>query len=136
MSVPGSGGRLSARRTAAAEALRDHDRFVSAQELHMHMVGQGTRIGLSTVYRALRELEAVGGVDVTQTGAGERLYRWRRDGEHQHYLLCRRCGSSRPVESAVIEDWTARVISDSGFAAVVHTVELTGACRPCQPAAG
>lgn len=40
-------------------------------------VGPGVRIGLTTTYRAPRDLEAAGAVDVGPVGAGERLYRWR-----------------------------------------------------------
>lgn len=97
------------------------------------MTADGTRIGLTTVYRGLRDLEAADAVDVVQAGAGERLYRWRPNDSHRHYLICRACGSSRPVDSEVVEAWAGRIASDSGFAAVEHTVELTGVCAGCQP---
>lgn len=100
----------------------------------MCMVAEGARIGLSTVYRTLRDLEEAGTADVLQAGAGEKLYRWRGSGEHQHYLTCRLCGSSRPVKSEIIEEWVADIISDTGFAAVEHTVELAGICAHCQHA--
>ena len=38
--------------------------FVSAQDLYALLVAGDHAIGLTTVYRALRELEADGGVDV------------------------------------------------------------------------
>ncbi|MFJ7238883.1 Fur family transcriptional regulator [Streptomyces olivaceus] len=133
-----AGGRLRPvrRRAAAVEALKGCDRFVSAQELHLRMVAGGTRIGLSTVYRALRDVEELGMADVIQAGAGERRYRWRRSGEHRHYLVCRVCASSRPVEAEVVEAWVASVAFASGFAAVEHTVELAGVCARCQRAGG
>lgn len=99
------------------------------------MTENGTPIGLTTVYRALRDLDTAGAVDVTQPGAGERLYRWRPADDHRHYLICRACGSSRPVDTEAVEEWAGRIAADSGFAAVEHTVELTGVCAGCQPTA-
>nr|WP_206440794.1 Fur family transcriptional regulator [Streptomyces scabichelini] len=105
--------------------------FVSAQDLHAQLTADGSRIGLTTVYRALRELEASGGVDVVQVAAGERLYRRRPADGHRHYLICRSCGRSRPVDSEVVEEWAGQIAADSGFTAVEHTVELTGVCADC-----
>ncbi|MFM9372819.1 Fur family transcriptional regulator [Streptomyces sp. Da 82-17] len=118
-------------RSAILEALTECPTFVSAQELHARLVRSGTAIGLSTVYRALRGLEAAGAVDVAQAGTAERHYRWRWGPGHCHYLICRACGLSRPVDSEVVEEWAGRIAAASGFAAVEHTVELTGVCADC-----
>ncbi|WP_341846377.1 transcriptional repressor [Streptomyces regalis] len=125
--------RPTRQRSALVEALANCHDFVSAQDLYARMTADGTRIGLTTVYRGLRDLEAADAVDVIQASAGERLYRWRPTDEHRHYLICRACGSSRPVDSEVVEEWARRIAADSGFAAVEHTVELTGVCTGCQP---
>jgi Fur family ferric uptake transcriptional regulator len=105
--------------------------FVSARELHALLVAENLPVGLTTVYRALREMEADGGVDVVRDESGERLYRRRSADGHRHYLICRCCGRSRPVESEVVEEWADRIAADTGFAAVQHTVELTGLCADC-----
>ncbi|WP_308299002.1 Fur family transcriptional regulator [Streptomyces sp. GESEQ-35] len=125
--------RPTRQRLALMESLANCHDFVSAQDLHARMTDDGAHIGLTTVYRALRDLEAAGAVDVAQAGAGERLYRWRPTEGHRHYLICRACGISRPVDSEVVEEWAARIASACGFAAVEHTVELTGVCAGCQP---
>ncbi|WP_332108876.1 Fur family transcriptional regulator [Streptomyces gossypiisoli] len=125
--------RPTRQRSALLAALANCHDFISAQELYARMTADGTRIGLTTVYRGLRDLEAADAVDVIQAGAGERLYRWRPGDGHRHYLICRACGSIRPVDSEVVEEWAGRIASDSGFAAVEHTVELTGVCADCQP---
>ncbi|TPQ23216.1 transcriptional repressor [Streptomyces sporangiiformans] len=99
---------------------------MSAQKLHGLLTVHGTRTGLTTVYRALLELEATGGADVIRDEAGERLYRRRPADGHRHYLIC--CGRSRPVGSEAVERWAREIAADTGFAAVEHTVELTGLC--------
>ncbi|WP_411129991.1 Fur family transcriptional regulator [Streptomyces sp. x-19] len=126
-------GRTTRQRAAVLRTLSTCQDFVSAQELHALMTAAGTAVGLSTVYRALRELEATGGADVIRDEAGERLYRERPADGHRHYLLCRNCARSRPVDSEVVEQWAGRIGADTGFAAVEHTVELTGICADCQP---
>ncbi|MBC2904280.1 Fur family transcriptional regulator [Streptomyces cupreus] len=125
--------RTTRQRAAVLEGLAGCQDFVSAQELHARLTAGGHRIGLTTVYRTLRGLVAVGRVDVVRDESGERLYRPRPDDGHQHYLICRACGHSRPVDSAVVEEWADRVSADTGFAAVEHTVELSGICAGCQP---
>lgn len=127
-------GRTTRQRAAVLQALTGCQEFVSAQELHALLTADGTRIGLTTVYRALRELEATGGADVVRDEAGERLYRRRPEDGHRHYLICRCCGRSRPVDSEVVERWAGEIAADTGYAAVEHTVELTGLCAGCQPA--
>jgi Fur family ferric uptake transcriptional regulator len=125
---------MTCQRTAVVHVLVDCRDFVSAQELHALMSTAGKRIGLTTVYRTLRELETWGHADVVRDETGERLYRLRLAEGHRHYLLCRSCGHSRPVDSEVVEAWADRVATEAGFAAVEHTVELTGICARCVPA--
>lgn len=132
VNLPTARQRATWQRSAVVEALAKCHGFVSAQDLHTLIVADGTRIGLSTVYRALRDLEATGSVDVVQAGAGGRLFRPRAADGHRHYLICRSCGHSRPVDSQAVEEWAERVTADSEFAAVEHTVELTGVCSGCQ----
>ncbi|MFH9820154.1 Fur family transcriptional regulator [Streptomyces sp. NPDC017230] len=127
------GGRTTRQRTAVMRSLAGRQDFVSARELHALLVTDGIRIGLTTVYRALRDLEASGGADVVRDEAGERLHRTRLADCHRHYLLCRACGRSRPVDSDVVEEWAGRIATDTGYAAVDHTVELTGIRADCQP---
>ncbi|MFF4762953.1 Fur family transcriptional regulator [Streptomyces sp. NPDC001292] len=127
------GGRMTRQRKAVTRTLAGCQDFVSAQELYALLVAGDHAIGLTTVYRALRELEADGAVDVVRDAAGGRLYRLRPADGHRHYLMCRDCGRSRPVDSDVVEEWAGRIAADTGFAAVKHTVELTGVCTDCLP---
>lgn len=125
------GGRLTRQRAAVLRVLAGCQDFVSAQELHLRLDAAGVPVGLSTVYRALHALERTGQVDVVRDEAGERLYRPRPADGHRHYLLCRHCGRSRPLDSDVVERWAERVGAESGFSAVEHTVELSGVCARC-----
>ena len=125
-------GRRTAQRTSVVKALIDHGGFVGARALHDVLRMQGARVGLNTVYRTLAALVEAGRADVVRDRGGERLFRHRPFPEHQHYLLCRACGLSTPVDSEAVETWAERVADISGFAEVEHTVELTGLCPQCR----
>lgn len=126
--------RATRQRAAVLRALHTRAGFVSAQTLHAALVADGVTVGLTTVYRTLRLLEAADHVDVVRDGDGERLYRPRPADGHRHYLLCRQCGLSLAVDSDEVERWATRIARDTGFQAVHHTVELTGVCGGCRPA--
>lgn len=128
-------GRLTPQRTEVLRALAGCEDFVSAQLLHAGLLATGSRVGLSTVYRTLTALAAVGRADVVRDANGERLFRYRPGTDTRHYLICRQCGLSQPVDSTAVEAWADRIAEMSGFADVHHTVELTGTCTACLAAA-
>ncbi|MBW5425475.1 transcriptional repressor [Streptomyces sp. BG9H] len=130
------GVRRTPQRTAVLETLGRCREFVSAQELHALLAGDGSAVGLTTVYRALRALDRAGLVDVVRDETGERLYLRRPTDEHRHYLICRRCGRSQPVDARDVEAWAERLGETTGFAELEHTLELSGVCRPCRRPTG
>lgn len=99
---------MTLKRSAVQAALADRGDFVSADELHMLLAGRGVRMGLTAVYRALRQLEAAGVLDVTHVRTGRRLFRMRAAEGRRHYLVCRRCYAGRPVDTEAVEQWRDR----------------------------
>ena len=53
------------------QALIRSDGFVSAQALHAALVAGGSRVGLTTVYRALAALAETGRADTVREPSGE-----------------------------------------------------------------
>ncbi|WP_282697317.1 Fur family transcriptional regulator [Streptomyces sp. CC208A] len=129
---PGAWRRTTRQREAVHTALAHSPDFVSAKALHASLVATGVPTGLTTVYRVLQALERAGQVDIVRDEAGERLYRIRSAGGHRHYLMCRDCGRSHPVDTEVVERWVADVPAASGFSDIHHTLELTGVCADCR----
>ena len=128
------GLRRTRQRMAVLDVLGGCRDFVSAQELHTRLLAFGVRVGLSTVYRTLNELERSGRVDVVRDESGARLYRQRRTTGHGHYLVCRCCLRSRAVDAEIVERWAEHLARRLGFTNVEHTLELTGVCARCRPA--
>jgi Fur family ferric uptake transcriptional regulator len=103
--------------------------YISAQTLHEQLRRAGERIALTTVYRALHRYAAVGRIDTAYDTSGEQLFHTGRG----HYLVCRACGSSRPVDAGVVTDWAESQATEHGFADINPVIELTGLCADCTP---
>ena len=122
--------RPTRQRKAVAAALADIDGFRSAQEVHALLAADGTKVGLSTVYRTLQAMADHGELDVLRTNEGEALYR-RCSSEHHHHLVCRSCGATVEVEGPTVERWTKAVAAEHGYTDVSHTLEVFGTCANC-----
>jgi Fur family ferric uptake transcriptional regulator len=122
--------RTTRQRTAIQTLLGATDGFTSAQELHATLVQQGSRVGLSTVYRTLQAMAEAGEVDVLRQENGEALYR-RCSARHHHHLVCRGCGRTVEVEGSDVESWAARIAATHGFHDPSHDVEVFGTCSDC-----
>jgi len=118
-------------KTAVKEALSGSTGFRSAQQLHAVLKGQGSAIGLATVYRALSELVSVGDADSLQSSEGEMLYRACGEGHH-HHLICRNCGKTVEIEAKKLESWADEVAREHGFSNSSHVIDIFGNCPRCQ----
>ena len=86
---------------AVVTALSGSTNFRSAQDVYAQLRSEGSKVGLSTVYRHLQTLSDAGAVDVILTADGETNYRLCSDsvdGSHHHHLVCRSCGHTVEVE--------------------------------------
>ena len=121
---------MTRQRTAVREELERGPHFRSAQDVHDRIRARGTRIGLSTVYRALQAMADAGEVDLLRTRDGETVYRRCSTGHH-HHLVCRTCGRTVEVEGPAVERWAEKMAAQHGFRDVEHTVEVLGTCATC-----
>jgi Fur family transcriptional regulator, ferric uptake regulator len=122
---------MSGRREDVRRALSTSRAFRSAQDIYADLRSTGSKIGLTTVYRALQNLTDAGDIDVLRTDDGEAIYRACRTGEHHHHLVCRMCGTTVEVAGPAVERWAESIGADHGFTDVTHTVEVFGTCATC-----
>jgi len=118
-------------RDAVRQALNATAGFVSAQQLHAQLHGEGSTIGLATVYRALATLADENLADCLQSPDGEQLYRSCAHAGHHHHLICRHCGTTVELEAETVEQWTHSVARAHGFSQVSHVVDMFGTCASC-----
>jgi Fur family transcriptional regulator, ferric uptake regulator len=119
---------MTGRREDVRRELSSAEGFRSAQDIYAGLRSTGSKIGLTTVYRALQVLSDSGEVDVLRTDDGEAVYRVCRTGEHHHHLVCRVCGRTVEIEGPAVESWADAVGTEHGFRDITHTVEVFGTC--------
>ncbi|MUL40217.1 transcriptional repressor [Streptomonospora sp. PA3] len=122
---------MSTRRETVRQALNESTGFRSAQDLYADLRSEGSKIGLTTVYRALQALSDSGEIDVLRTDDGEAVYRACITDTHHHHLVCRTCGKAVEVEGPQVERWADAVGAQHGFTDITHTVEVFGTCAAC-----
>ena len=106
--------------------------FLSAQELHALIVGDGGQISLATVYTQLKRLADAREVDVIMTDRGESLFRRCVVDAHHHHLACRLCGAIVEVDTPELEQWSNEIAARFSYSDVRHVLELSGVCPACQ----
>lgn len=119
------------RREDVRAALSVNEGFRSAQDIYADLRSGGSKIGLTTVYRALQSLSESGDVDTLRTDDGESVYRACESSGHHHHLVCRSCGRTVEVSGPAVERWAETVATQHGFTGVTHTLEVFGTCPEC-----
>jgi Fur family transcriptional regulator, ferric uptake regulator len=110
---------------------RAHD-LTSAQDIYGLMRTEDERApGLTTVYRSLESLVALGLVQAVQLGDGECRYELVRPGEHHHHLICENCRKSLHLDECLIEQFEDNIKTNYGFAIRSHVLEIFGVCKEC-----
>jgi Fur family ferric uptake transcriptional regulator len=123
--------RATRQRAAISDALDRAGGFRSAQGIHDALRAEGSKVGLTTVYRTLQLLVDAGEVDVFRPPDGEALYRRCEAQGHHHHLICRSCGSSVEIQGDEVEAWASAIGTRHGFKSVTHMVEVFGICKAC-----
>ena len=118
----------------SAEIVKEHlstsDGFISAQSLHQGIVKGKTKIGLTTVYRALQKMVESGEVDTFRNIDGESEYRLCTP-NHHHHLVCTECGFTVEIDGGEIESWASSAASKNGVSSISHIADIYGLCRQC-----
>ncbi|MGA0122072.1 MAG: transcriptional repressor, partial [Gaiellales bacterium] len=106
-----------------------------AQEIHDRLRGQGTTVGIASVYRTLELLHERGLVTRVDTGDGVARYEPALPGgEHHHHIVCTRCGAVEPFEDDALEAAIHAIGARVDFEVTGHDVALRGLCRACRAA--
>ncbi|MCG9891483.1 MAG: transcriptional repressor [Thermosynechococcaceae cyanobacterium MS004] len=108
---------------------------VSAQTLYAELRQQKYRLGLATVYRALKHLQLQGAVQARSLPNGEAVYSLAS--KERHYVTCVKCGTSVPLDHCPVDEQrlsqalaSQQAIAPQ-FKIFYHTLELFGLCSPC-----
>jgi Fur family transcriptional regulator, ferric uptake regulator len=128
--IRASGRRLSAARRMILEELFAADAPVSAERIAERLADRGTAFDLTSIYRNLERLEAMGVVRHVHLGHGPGLYSLLGQGERE-YLVCERCGKVVSVEPRQLDPTREAVRSRFGYEARFSHFPLMGLCPDC-----
>ena len=117
------------------ELLEQSHELFTAQDIYGRLRSdEGKAPGLTTVYRALEALAALGLVQAVDLGDGERRYEVVTPGEHHHHLVCRGCNTSTHLDSCLVEDIEDAIRNKYKFEIQAHIFEVFGLCEACSKA--
>ena len=122
--------RSTRQRTAIEVELRRAERPMTAEELHEVAKATAPRLGIATVYRAIKSLRDSGEVVAVEVPGHPTCYETAHRGHHHHFH-CRGCNRVFEVEGCV---HGVDAIAPPGFSVEEHEIVLHGRCAACQPA--
>ncbi|WOH93829.1 Fur family transcriptional regulator [Corynebacterium urealyticum] len=125
------GQRNTRQRAAVVAMLEQVEEFASAQDIHARLVTAGEKVGLTTVYRTLQQMSAMGAIDTLNNESGETLYRRCAMDTHHHHLVCNDCRTTVEIDGGPVEDWARDVAKKYGFQKTGHTADVFGLCADC-----
>jgi Fur family transcriptional regulator, ferric uptake regulator len=127
------GGRVTEARRAVVAALVDgRHEHLTAELVAGRVQESQPDVHLSTVYRTLDSLEALGVVSHVHLGHGPSTY--HLDTEPHHHAACDTCGTIVHLPGDLYDEVVARVRAETGFVATPPHFSLTGRCPACTAA--
>lgn len=120
--------KLTLNQQRVLEVLFSAPQEFSAQALHQELQKQ-RRIGLATVYRALKALQQLGKVQTRPLLNGEYVYSIAS--AHRHHFTCVNCGTSMPLPECPVHELEEKLSRNQRFQIFYHTLEFFGLCQSC-----
>src|SRR5262245_45357074 len=105
-----AGHRAGGARAAVVSLLAEQSCCLSAQEISDRLRGDGTEVGIASIYRALDLLGEMGLVQRVEVGdGGARFEPVVPGGEHHHHAICDTCGRVTAFEDERLEQQLERL---------------------------
>lgn len=114
------------------------DRCFTVEEAHAHLVGSGTDMGKTTVYRAITRLCEEGVLRrYTPVESGDAAFYQYNSCKDKHlHIRCRVCGELAHMDCEAVESFCRHIASHHGFQLDEGQTVLVGLCRPCASVEG
>ena len=106
-------------------------RPLNANEIHQHAIKHVKKIGIATIYRAIKSL-VEDKVIVPATIPGESPYYELSGLHHHHHFKCTSCGIVLDIDDCLIDDAKLKKLSSKNhFKVTDHNITLFGECEKC-----
>jgi Fe2+ or Zn2+ uptake regulation protein len=124
------GGRRTVARQAIIEAIVESGTHLTADDIARRVQQRFPSVNISTVYRTLDSLEAIGVIDHVHLGHGRAIYHLT-DEVHQH-LVCERCERVLELPASKLGGFISMLDRDFGFEVDSGHFAIVGTCRSCR----
>ncbi|TBO31310.1 ferric iron uptake transcriptional regulator [Aquabacterium lacunae] len=113
-----------------------NQRHMTAEDVYKVLLGEGSDIGLATVYRVLMQFEQAGILSRNHFEAGKAVFELN-EGKHHDHLVCVVCGKVEEFYDAEIEARQQAIAKERGYTLQDHALSLYVVCsKPeCQNSA-
>ena len=102
-------------------------RHMSAEDVYRVLLGEGSDVGLATVYRVLSQFEHAEILSRSHFEGGKSVFELNA-GQHHDHLVCLDCGKVEEFYDAEIEQRQHAVAATKGFAIADHALSLYAHC--------
>jgi Fur family ferric uptake transcriptional regulator len=90
------------------------------------------KIGLATVYRAMRVTCDAGLARETDFGDGVRRFEHEYQHQHHHHLVCLKCNKVIEISNGKLEKIQKELAKKHNFTITKDTMKIFGTCRTCK----
>ena len=131
------GYKLTPQRKEILQVFIDHpdQHHLSAEDVHLMLRNENSKIGLATVYRSLELLGSLGILLPIEFGDGCTRYELNTvdPSKHRHHhLICLKCKKVIEFDEDRLDELEADIALRSGFWITNHEVKFFGYCKDCQ----
>ncbi len=130
--VRARGGRATSSRRMLLEVLFQADDHLSAEEIGALVQQRAPDVHISTIYRNLEELQALGVVVHTHLGHGPATYQLA-SAAHAHFI-CEDCGKMIEAPDELFRGLARTAWDRLGFRIDPHHFAILGRCADCAQA--
>lgn len=108
------------------------EKHLTIDDLYQRVKKKNPKIGLATVYRAMRIISDAGLAREVDFGDGVRRFEHEYGHRHHDHLVCLKCGRIIEVISPEIEKLQERLAKKHKFTVVRHKMKIFGICSECK----
>ena len=107
---------------------QSNQRHMTAEDVYKVLLGEGSDIGLATVYRVLMQFEQADILTRSHFESERAVYELN-EGEHHDHLVCLDCGRVEEFHDSEIEALQVKIAKRQGFEIADHALSLYAHCK-------
>ena len=105
---------------------------LSAEEVHLELLSNDSKVSLATIYRTLRLLVQMGFLNECELREGGHRYELlSNDFPDHHHLICIRCGRTEEFESQKVLEEGKNAAKIKGFKLIESSFNVKAICPKC-----